>query len=126
MIARAIAMALLTGACALILKELGWRGTPVLIAVCFIGIISLAEPYIRTVSRVLGILSEEFGVSDAASSVTKIIAIGYLGGITADVCCELGAGAASKGVLLVARLEILAICAPYLLKIINLATELIG
>jgi hypothetical protein len=57
--------------------------------------------------------------------VLKIAGIGFLSGVTADVCRELGEGGAARGVLLAGRIEMLCIALPYLEKIIALGVELL-
>lgn len=111
---------------AFLLREFGWRGVPVFCVVGFLAIISLASPYISEAAGVLSEISGAYGLSDTVRIVLKLVGIGYLSGITADICRELGQASAATAVSLVSRLEIIAISAPYFLKIIKLGTELIG
>lgn len=111
---------------AVLLREFGWRGVPIFAVISFVGILSVAEPYLTSVKEVFSSFSDDFGISKTVSAVLKIIGIGYLGGICADVCTELGSATVASGVSLVTRLEIIAICAPFFIDIVKLGTELIG
>ena len=126
MIFKICAMGIFVALTAFLLREFGWRGVPVFCVVGFLAIISLASPYISEAVGVLSEISGAYGLSDTVRIVLKLVGIGYLSGITADICRELGQASAATAVSLVSRLEIIAISAPYFLKIIKLGTELIG
>ena len=126
MILKICAFAVIASITAVLLREFGWRGVPLFAVISFIGIISVAEQYLSSVKEVFLSFSDDFGISKTVSAVLKIIGVGYLGGICADVCTELGSNAVASGVSLVTRLEIIAICAPFFIDIVRLGTELIG
>lgn len=88
--------------------------------------LSAASSYLSDAVGVLSEISGFYGASDTVRTVARLVGIGYLVGITADICRELGQASAASAVTLVGRLEIIAIAAPYFLKIIKLGTELIG
>jgi hypothetical protein len=109
-----------------LLSELKWRGAPVLAVLCFVGIISVLQPHAQGIGSLFsGILSTEEG-SEAASAVLKIIGIGYLCGITSDICAELGVPRVGGAVTLVGRVEIIAVAAPFFVKILDMGAEMIG
>lgn len=111
---------------AFLLRGFGYKGVPVFISVVFLGIISYALPYIRGVGELIGRLGSYSVISGACGSVMKIVGIGYLTGISADVCRELEAGAIANGVLLVGRIEIVFITVPYFDEMMRLGGELLG
>lgn len=125
MIAEVCALALIAALSFFILSELKWRAAPVLAILCFVGIISAAQPYAQGIIGMLGALSEESGISESLGAVLKVIGIGYLAGISSDVCCELGVPRVGSAVTLIGRLEIIAIAAPFFMGIIDMGTELI-
>ena len=65
-------------------------------------------------------------VSEPLSAAVKILGIGYLFGMCADVCRELGEGNVAKGVEVVGRVEIIAVVIPYFKEIVSVGTELLG
>lgn len=120
------ALALVAALSFFILSELKWRGAPVLVIICSVGIISLAEPYALKVGGVLGDLADSSGVGESLNAVLKVVGIGYLAGISSDVCSELGAARIGNALTLIARLEIIAIAAPFFMGIIDMGRELIS
>ena len=119
-------MALVATMSALLLRDFGWRGVPVFSLICFILIISLAEPYLREVCERLLALGEGNGVSQEARAVLKVVGVGYLCGIVADSCQELGEGRIASAVTFVGRIEIIVIVVPFFEEIIRLGAELLG
>lgn len=126
MIGRICALALVAALSFFLLSELKWRGAPVLALICFVGLIGAAEPYAREISGALGTLADASGVGDGLAAVMKVVGVGYLAGVSSDVCIELGVPRIANAVTLVARLEIIAIAAPYFVGIMKMGAELIG
>ena len=60
------------------------------------------------------------------SAIVKIVGAGYIFGIGADVCRELGEGGIANGVAVAGHVEIFVITLPFLKKILDFGTELIG
>ena len=125
MIAEVCALALIAALSFFILSELKWHGAPVLAVLCFVGIISAARPYASEFGGMLATISGETGIADSVGAVLKVVGIGYLAGISSDVCCELGVPRVGSAVTLIGRLEIIAIAAPFFMRIIDMGTELI-
>ena len=71
-------------------------------------------------------VGEWAGVSEPLSAAVKILGIGYLFGMCADVCRELGEGGAAKAVETVGRVEIIAVVIPYFKEIVSVGAELLG
>lgn len=126
MIVRICALALIGALSFFILSELKWRAAPVLALICFIGLLTLAQPYAKELGGAVGAIADSAGVSESAVAVMKIVGVGYLAGITADVCAELGVPRIGSAVTLVARIEIIAVAAPYFAGILKMGAELIG
>ena len=120
------ALAILAALSFFLLSELKWRGAPIIVILSFVGLISLARPYADELGGVIGSLSDMSGISDSVSAILKIIGVGYLAGISSDVCCELGAARIGSALMLIGRLEIIAIAAPFFLRILDMGVELIG
>lgn len=109
-----------------ILSELKWRGAPVLVILCFVGVLSVAGNYLKDVGGAISYLAESSGTTEGAAAILKVIGIGYLAGISSDICAELGAARIGNAVTLVGRLEIIAIATPFFVKILDMGVELIG
>lgn len=114
--------ALLIGMSIFILREFGWRGAPVIAAVGAVIILGvLAEPLGRIFGFVNGL--GEHIQSDMVSAILKITAVGYLFGISADVCRSLGELQIAKSVEVVGRVEIFVIVLPFFEEIIKLGVS---
>lgn len=119
-------MALVAAISALLLRNFGWKGVPVFSLICFVLIISLAEPYLRGIGGLFLSFGEEYGAKEPSAAVLKVVGAGYLCGIVADSCQELGEPRIAAAVTFIGRLEIIAIILPFFEEIIKLGTELIG
>ena len=119
------AVGLLLAVTAVLLKDLGWRGAAVFSAFALVALLSLCTEGLLTLSGTLQTLASHAALSEAAQGVLKIVGIGFLMGVTADVCRELGENGVARGVLLAGRLEMLCVALPYLEKIIALGVELL-
>ena len=107
----------------LILKCFGFKGAPVVSAIAMIALSSmLFEKLSSAVSFLDGL--RDLTKSKYVDSAIRIIGIGYLGGIGADVCRELGEGGAARCITLASRLELIAIALPYISEIFSSVTEL--
>ena len=122
---KACAVGVICSICALLLRELGWKGVPVFVAVCALAIISFIFPQIRELTGGLSSALNAVGASGAARSVLKIIGVGYLCGVCADVCSDIGAERVGSAVVLAGRIEIILIAMPYVAEMLKLGLELI-
>ena len=105
-----------------LLKNLGWRGAPVFGALGFVLIIAEAGDILADVTK-LSFVWEPLG--DAASAIFKIIGIGYLFGVSSEICRELGEGGIASSLVLLGRLEAIAVALPYIAEIFSLAISLV-
>ena len=108
-----------------LLKDFGWKGTPVFCLIALIGILSFLEPTLNSLSDLFSTVGEGGGLAAEAQSVLKVIGIGYVSGITSEVCRDLGALSIASVVSLVARLEVLLLVTPYLVEVLRLGMELL-
>ena len=119
---KVVALGLLLAVMALLLRSFGFRGAAVFASLAVAAVLSLAA----------GELGELFGFAENSplfgeetleyvSAIAKIVGAGYLFGICADICTELGEGGIAKAVTVSGRIEILLIAAPYFIRILRLA-----
>ena len=116
---------LMLAASVLILKCFGFKGAPVVGAVAMI---TLSTSLFERLPQFLSLFEQlrSFVQARYVDSAVRIVGIGYLGGISADLCRELGEGGIAKCVNTVARLEVITIATPYVAEIFASLTELIG
>ena len=125
MILRLIGASLILTVSAFLLKNFGWRGAPIFTAIALVLFITEAEgelEYIFSSIRKIGI---ESGIENALSAAIKVLGIGYLFGICADICRELSEAGIAKAVEVVGRVEIIAVVVPYFEEIIKVGIGLV-
>lgn len=88
------------------------------LCLCGIGLTQLATP-LATLREMAG----EGGFSAEFAALSRMLAVGYLTQITADICRDMGDGALAGRVELCGRVEILLLCLPFLQTLYALATE---
>lgn len=106
------------------LRELGWRGVPLFGILVSLGVLSYGLDALRTLMPALSVLFTS-DTADTLGAAMRILGIGYLSGLTADICRSLGEVGIARAVTLVARLEILLIALPFIEKILDLAFSLV-
>lgn len=125
MILRWLGTALLIGISAYLLSESGFRGKRTFAALGGAVLFSAMAPEIgKMASDILG-FADSLGIGEAAKCAAKIIGVGYLFGIGADILSELGENGISKVLLSAGKIEILVIIFPYFLDILELGISLL-
>ena len=111
--------------CAFILKSLSYKGAPVFSAICILIILA------RAFGALCGIIPELLSIADSVEGLEiiklslKIVACGYLFGICADLCREMGENGIAKALDLSSRVEIIIMLLPYFGEIIRLGGEVL-
>ena len=125
MIIKVCAIALTAGILGMILRELGFSGAR-LVSVC-----TLCAVMLFAISRIgevhSGLLGIERlgGVNGLVKDIMKIIGVGYLFGICADICLDLGEVMLSKGLLTAGKIEIAILTIPTLKEILKMALNIL-
>ena len=125
MILRLIGAAIILAVSAFLLKNFGWRGAPIFAAVALVLFIAEAEGEFEYIFSSINKIGNEAGIADSLSAAIKVLGIGYLFGICADICRELGEGGIAKAVEVVGRVEIIAVVIPYFEEIIKVGIGLV-
>lgn len=120
---RVIAYALLTVFLGVILKEVGFRGTRLVVLVGTVAILAVTVLSVGRIFSALPEVSEDN--KEYVVAMLKIVGVGYAFGICSDVCCEMGEVTLSSAVSLFGRAEIIAISLPFIKRIIERGIELI-
>ena len=119
-------LAILAALVAFLLRSFGWKGAPVFICVAFVGLLGFVIPYLEGVAELLHSSASLSAVEGAVGALVKVVGIGYITGITSDVCRELDSSLLSSAVVLVGRVEIIAVVLPFFEDIMSLGGELLG
>lgn len=127
MIVRLFAIGLLLAVMAMMLRSFGFRGAVVFSLFAVTVIFSTAASELVALVDKMGLdvlLSGE--AAKYTSAIAKVVGCGYLFGISADMCRELGEAGIAKAVIVCGRIEILLIAAPYFAEILKIGQELIS
>lgn len=108
---------------AMLLKNLGFRGACVFGALSFVVLLSELP---GVFSEILKMLDYNEQLGESAAAIFKIVGIGYLFGISSEICREMGEGGIANAVALAGRFEIIAIATPFIKEIISLSLELVN
>lgn len=126
MIPKVCAMAIFSAILFAILDAFGFKSKGLFGTLCCLIILSaLGDMLGEAFGSVLSI-AERTGISEATSCALKAVGLGYVFGITSDLCTSLGEVGIAKAVTAVGRVEIFVIAYPYFEKMIALGIELLG
>ncbi len=127
MILKIVGLSLLLAIMAFLLRSFGFKGAGVFAAIAVIAVFSAVSGELATLSSLVGASTLFSGeASRYAGTIIKLVGSGYLFGICSDVCRELGEVGIANGVTVAGRVELFALTAPYLGKILELGEELLG
>ena len=108
------------------LRSLGWRAAPVFALISALIILGKIGDALFGVLDTVASLGKYADIEEAVGAALKILGLGYLFGISADLCRELGEGGIAKAVEVVGRIEIIVVILPFFEEIIKIGVELIG
>lgn len=118
-----VGVGVLLSVCFYLLSTLGARSVPLYLALGVTLLLGMAsEPLLAAVSALFSL--PEGGVStETVQTVSKALSLGYLVGMSADLCDSLGASALSKAMIFGGRMLIFSLSMPYLTSLFSLARE---
>ena len=118
-----VAYVLITLFLGVILRELGFKGSRL---VLLIGTVSLLGATAVYIGDLLGMLGEIGEVGEEYTvAILKIVGVGYIFGVCSDICAELGEGVLGNTVCMFGRVEIMILSTPFLKTILEKGIELI-
>ena len=124
MTTKLLAAGVLCAVLGVLLSELGFKGKRIFAAlaltVIFCSALGGAADMVRSV---LGI-AEGSGFGELGKVALKVVGLGYVFGLVADVCEELGERGVASAVTVAGRVEILVLVFPYFLEICSLGKRL--
>ena len=119
---KACFLALVFCFCTVLLKNLGWRGASVFAS---LGLVLLFGELPGFFSEMSKLSSAWEALGESATAIFKIIGVGYLFGISSEICRELGESGIASALSLVGRFEIITVALPFISEIFTLATSLV-
>ena len=122
---KVVGYAFLTLFLVVILREVGFRGARLLSLVGVVGLLSASVVGVESLGTVFDKVGQDVP-NEYAVAVMKIMGVGYASGICSDVCLELGEVGLSSAVALFGRIEMLALCAPMAVSILERGIDLMG
>ncbi len=125
MIIKYCAIALLCAFVAFFLSELGWKGKRLFSVVGLCCIIGLVLPALSDILSSIMDTAKLSGISEAAECSLKILGVGYVFGISSDICREVGEGAIATALGICARTEIFILVYPFLKETISYGMSLL-
>lgn len=120
---KVLAYAFITLFLGVVLKELGFKGTRLVMLLGTLSLLCISVTYIGEVIAMLPAVGEDG--KEYAVVMLKMVGVGYAFGVCSDVCRELGETSLSGVVALLGRVEILVLSVPFVKRIIECSVELI-
>ena len=125
MIPKICAVGIILAFVGFLLSEMGFKGKKALGALSLVlMLICFAKETDTVLSESLSLFSRA-GLGDTAGRALKVVGLGYVFGISTDVCEELGETGVSKALVLIGRVQIIGITLPYVKQILELGIDLI-
>ena len=122
---RLCGIAVLGAVVAMLLGELGFKGRRL---ISLRVIITLLLAVGDGLSQVVGAVTDfgnVAGIGETVRVALKVILVGYLFGISADLCSELGEGGLANALTLCGRVETFVLVLPQFREILRLGMELV-
>ena len=120
------ACAVLFAALALILRDAGAKGAPLVTLTGGLAFLFYAFTRYREPINALRELAEGAGLSTSFSSLFKMLAVACLAHIAAELCRDMGEGTIASRIELCGRIEILLLALPLFIELCTLAREVLS
>lgn len=119
------AIAILTVFLGVVLDFLGFKSRKLLSILATVAILSFLGGEIGGIIKGIVSMSEIYGIGEHSLAVLKIIGIGYVFGISADICTELSEPMLAKVLTLAGRIEMFVVVLPYFEKTVQMGAEML-
>lgn len=120
---KVIAYVLITLFLGTLLKELGFKGSKLVLLLGVVSVIGATVIYIGKMLSFLPGLDED--TKKYSVAMLKILGVGYAFGICSDVCTELGESTLAGAVCFFGRIEIIMLSIPFIKTIVEKGIEII-
>ncbi len=118
-------LALLGAFLSFTVKAFGWKGAPLIALGAAIAMLSVVGAELGKISRIFDTISGVEGMKTTTETLLKVLFVGYVSGLSSEVCKELGEAGIASVVQLCARIEVLLIISPMLLEILTIGLEMV-
>ncbi len=125
MIPKIIAVGLIAAFLGAILAEMGCRTKKIFITLSVIIMMLALVSELGVIFGEILSVSEDAGATEVVKCALKIVGLGYVFGISAEVCEELGEKSISTLLVLFGRIEMLLVTLPYVKEMVEMGTRLI-
>lgn len=117
-------MAIIGAVCAFLLKSFGWRGATLVSIGAALSLLLVLFTYFEKIGEIFNTVAELDGAAESVKTILKVLGVGYVSGISSDICRELGENALASVIVTLARIETLLIVSPMLLDVLRLGLEM--
>ena len=117
------ALAVLAAALAFVLRTLGAKGAPALTVAAGLAFVAYAVARYGEALTAIREMAERAGVSDGVGVILRMIFVGILCAVAAEICRDVGESTLATRVEICGKAEILLLALPFLLELVNLALE---
>ena len=117
------ALAVLAAALAFVLRTLGAKGAPALTVAAGLAFVAYAVARYGEALTAIREMAERAGVSDGVGVILRMIFVGILCAVAADICRDVGESTLATRVEVCGKAEILLLALPFFLELVNLALE---
>lgn len=117
-------IALFVAFMAFMLRSMGYEGARL---ISVVGTVSILCAVVLGAGKLMGSLPKELlsgRVAEVAEVSLKIMGVGYIFGIVADICRELGEAGLANAVQGLGRVEILLLSVPYITEVVSAAAKM--
>ncbi len=121
----ALAICVLCAMLSWVLREVKSGLAALLPLLCGVGLLLASLLRFSSLARLFS-LFEQTGLSETAALVWRVLGVGYLGEMGAELCRDLGVASLGGRLELFARLEILVLCLPSLTELLEKAVVLLS
>ena len=120
---RVIGCALISALLGVLLKELGFAGSRMILLLGTVGAIGFAAVCVGEVMEgIIGLSSEN---AEYVRVILKMVGISYVAGVCSDICTDLGQTSLAGAISSVGRVEIMILSLPYVKRIIEEGVKLL-
>lgn len=120
---RVIGCALISALLGVLLKELGFAGSRMILLLGTVGAIGFVAVCVGEVMEgIVGLSSEN---AEYVRVILKMVGISYVAGVCSDICTDLGQTSLAGAISSVGRVEIMILSLPYVKRIIEEGVKLL-
>ncbi len=121
-----IGIAVIAALTGVILTEMGCKSKRAFITLSLVVMLLGLCGELAVIFSQITSFGELSGVGEVAECALKVVGLGYVFGISCEICEELGERSISSILSLFGRIEMLAVTIPYIKEIVEMGTRLLG